>query len=290
MLFEIIRLLRIKQWTKNIFVLIPIFFEGNLILESSVLELIMPFLSFCLISSAVYILNDILDLENDRNHSIKKLRPLASGKISIKSALFLLSLLIVITISILSFGLISINLSATILIYFIINVLYSFKLKNIPVLEMFMVSSGFVLRLIGGGLNFNIILSPWIIICTASLSLLLVVGKRCSDLFEVKDKSSKRIVFKYYSAEYLKSLTIIISSVTLLVYLNFCLSNYAQTKYSSEYILITAIPVFYGIFRYLNILFLSGKGSSPDELLFDREIFISVLTFILSFLLIIYFN
>ena len=190
MMIALIQLLRIRQWVKNGFVLAPMFFSSEMFHSTAVLRGLAAFVVFCLLSSAVYIFNDWRDLESDRAHLKKRSRPLAAGTVSVPTALSLVAALIA------GAGILTILLdlpkgfSVTLAIYVAINVSYSLGLKQVPLLELFLVASGFMLRLLAGAYALQVQLSPWITIATATLALLVTVGKRRGDIAQQNDLES----------------------------------------------------------------------------------------------------
>ena len=196
---QIIKLYRIKHYIKNILIFLPLFFSHRMFNTDYLCKAFIGFLLFCLISSTIYIINDINDIENDKNHPTKKNRPLASGKISINKAIILIIIncIIAIPISLLFF-----NVQSTIvlLVYFILNVLYSLKLKKIPIIDVLVLASGFVLRIIYGGLITNTLLSEWLYLVTMVSALFMGLGKRRNEL---RKQKKTRKVLEYYNEQFL---------------------------------------------------------------------------------------
>ena len=200
---DFFELIRWNHWAKNVFVLAPLFFSGDYYDISNVAQVLKAFFIFCLVSSCVYIFNDLLDYEADSAHNKKRLRPLPSGRISKPMAMLILSIMFISVCLLLYTLRMPINFIYVVLLYALINLIYSMGLKHIPVLELILVSSGFVLRLVGGGEALSIGLSPWIIAATASLSLLITVAKRRSDLVQKSDPEEQRASLIGYNVEFL---------------------------------------------------------------------------------------
>lgn len=277
--------MRPAHWLKNLFVLAPLFFADSTGIRLTILAFV-GFISFSLLSSVIYIFNDWRDVEADRLHKKKKLRPLASGAISTRTAfLVAVSLLF-------SMGLLLVNFNFKVLslfplvVYGIINLSYSLGFKQIPVLELVLVSSGFVIRVIYGALIIDVELSIWILVCTGLLSTLIVIGKRRGDLIQGNDEQLKRLSLKGYNLIYLNHLTVIFSSCVITSYLLFCASSYATVKFGSD-VLLTSIFVIFGILIYLKLLMVDEKGDDPVNLFLSSSIIqCTAFGWIISFLLV----
>jgi decaprenyl-phosphate phosphoribosyltransferase len=282
------KLLRPQQWVKNGFVLAPLFFGFELLNRDSLLHAAAAFAVFCAVSSAVYIFNDWRDIEADRAHAEKRHRPLASGAVSLPIAGLLFVVLVGIAIAI---GLLSGLPRAffvTLAVYIAVNIGYSLGLKQVSLLELFLVASGFVLRLIAGGFAIQVQLSPWIMIATAMAALLLTVGKRRDDIAQEYDRANGRKSLAQYNLAYLDLVLAALTGGTLVVYLLFCASDYAVHRFGQG-VLITSIPVAFGLLRYLQLVLVKGKGASPTDLVLQDPALIAILAiFGLMFGLLIY--
>ena len=283
---DFFELIRWNHWTKNVFVLAPLFFSGDYYDISNVAQVLKAFFIFCLVSSCVYIFNDLLDYEADSAHNKKRLRPLPSGRIGKPMAVLILSIMFISACLLLYTLRMPINFIYVVLLYVLINLVYSGGLKQIPVLELILVSSGFVLRLVGGGEALSIVLSPWIITATASLSLLITVAKRRSDLVQRSDPEEQRASLIGYNVEFLNVLLSILVSVTIVVYVIFSISDYATERYG-RFIIFSSIPVLIGLFRFLQLAIVFERGDFPTELITrDKGIIASILLFVCIFILI----
>lgn len=281
-------LLRIRQWIKNIFVLAPLFFGKDLFRAAAFERGLAAAAAFCLLSSAVYIFNDWRDIEADRHHASKRNRPLASGHVSVPVAFGVFLALLVGVAGIVAVAQLPFLFILLLLLYGFVNLTYSLGLKQIAVLEFFMVSSGFVLRLLSGGAALKIVLSPWIIVATGSIALLLAVGKRRSDMARANDASGKRKPLAGYNLEYMNAVLSVTSATTLVVYILFCVSDYAKNRYGDA-AMVTMIPVALGIMRYLQLLIVYDDGDAPTDLLLkDKPLIAIVATFVLYFGALIY--
>lgn len=281
----IIQLLRPKQWLKNFFVFAAIIFSGNF-LNPSLLKLnIMAFLLFCLTSSTIYILNDIVDVEKDRQHPQKKFRPIASGEVTNSQAIILLILFIILVL-ISSINL-SFKLAMIYISYIIINVFYSFKLKNVVIIDVLIITFGFVLRLESGSIVTNVTLSPWLILCTILLSLFLAINKRKSELITLEGKSkSHRKILEDYSIPFLDKM---LSTVTPSILISYCLYTFSSVQ--SKTMMLTIPFVLYGIFRYQYLMEKENIGGKPEDVFTkDLPFLINIVLWIASILFIIYFK
>lgn len=282
----IIKEIRVKQYTKNIFIYAATLFSGN-IFNLEILKLTTEaFIAFSLIASVVYILNDIMDKEKDKQHPKKCHRPIASGKISVKLAMILICIFCFISFYI-SYN-ININLSSIILIYLIMNILYSWKFKHIVIIDVMIIAIGFVLRALAGVVVINLGTTTWFILCIFMLSLFLAIGKRRAEMkIFAESIGNTRKVLEQYSEQLLDQLLIIVTAMTLTSYSLFAI----QMTYAHEYILgedlsymmITIPIVVYGIFRYLYLIYIKGLGEAPDEILLkDKSIRITIVIYILA--------
>ncbi|NOV00270.1 decaprenyl-phosphate phosphoribosyltransferase [Paenibacillus planticolens] len=279
------RQMRPKQWTKNILLYAAMVFSIDSLKFSMFWQSTLGFILFCIVSSCVYILNDYLDINADKNHPIKKHRPMASGllnsKLAISVGIFLfLSSMIIAFLYNLKFAII-------LIIYFLINVAYSTFLKHVVILDVMLVASGFVLRAFGGGIIINVIITPWFLICTMLISLFLAISKRRHEFIMSKESNtSHRKVLQFYNLSLLDQMNSIVTTATIISY-----SLFTFTSGRTIHLMWTIPFVLYGIFRYLYLIHVEGKGGSPDKLLFeDKHILITVFLYsILVMIILKYF-
>jgi decaprenyl-phosphate phosphoribosyltransferase len=284
-----LELLRIRQWVKNGFVLAPLFFSSEIVNVVSVTRAASAFVIFCLMSSAVYIFNDWRDMDADRQHAKKARRPLASGRVPVQFALAVMAALIIIAAVIFFFAHLPKGFAVAIGVYLAINVGYSLGIKHLSVLELFLVASGFVIRLIGGASAVQITLSPWIIIATGMLALLMATGKRRGDIAQNNDGSSQRRSLAGYTLGFLDSTLAALIGGTIVVYLLFCVSDYAVARFGDG-VLITSVPVALGLLRYLQLIMVHGHGESPTDLVLGDPGMLAILAiFGAAFAYLIYF-
>ena len=211
---DYIKLLRPKHYIKNVIILLPMFFGGMLFDKSRWILALLGFVAFCFVSSAIYIINDYRDIEKDRMHPTKKNRPLASGRVNPTVALVIAAALIVATAAILVYAK---SLGAALLLglYFVLNVAYSFGLKDVPIVDIVILASGFVIRLLFGGVVTNVNLSEWILLVVMTGSLYMGLGKRRNEL---KSQSNTRKVLKYYNLEFLDKNMYVCVALTIAFY------------------------------------------------------------------------
>ena len=279
-----IAVLRPKQWTKNILVFAALIFSIKVVTVEMWIKCIAGFILFCLVSGCVYVLNDYVDREADSRHPEKKYRPIASGRLRPSHALlfgcFLLagSLLLAFILDPL--------FSLLLLVYFMTNVAYSMKLKHIVIIDVMVIAFGFVLRAIGGGLVIGIAFTPWFLICTMLLALFLAISKRRHELYLLSEhKGEHRKVLDQYSPELLSQLNSIVTTAAIMSY-----SLFTFTSGHTIHLMWTIPLVMYGIFRYLYLIHMKGKGGRPEEILLeDGHILTTVMLFALMVVIILYY-
>lgn len=260
---DIIKLIRVKQWTKNAFVIAPVIFAGKLFNYNSMYIAISAFILFCLASSSVYILNDILDYKIDKLHPNKKSRPIANGQISIKFA-FLLYALFFLSSTILSF-LFSKVLFYIILSYLILNLFYSKYLKHIVILDVLVVAFGYVLRVLAGILPLNLNMSPWILGATLTVTLMITLAKRYAEL-TTHDKSEQRAILQQYDKDFLNAMLVLTSGLTITIYLLWCIQD--PINVNNKMLIFSSMFVFYGVLRYLYLTIKVKSTENPSDLVF----------------------
>jgi len=282
-----VALMRPEQWIKNIFVLMPLFFSGRVTLPLFA-QVLAGTIAFCLLSSAIYIFNDLRDVEEDRLQLKKRSRPLPSGRISPAAASALGGALLAAITAITIAANLPLQVFPVYAAYAGINIAYSVGIRHVPVLELFFVASGYVLRLLAGSIIDGEALSPWIVSCTGLVSLMLVVGKRRADIANALDETGGRRSLAHYSVGYLDQLTTVLACATLVTYLLFCLSDYAMQRFGAN-VSLTAVFVLFGIFRFLQIVSVQSGGDAPtDIVLKDGPLRTAIILWLLSFFFIIY--
>ena len=284
---EIWKLLRPKHWVKNVFILMPAIFAGSTISSVDYLRTVLGVVLFSILSSAVYIINDIIDLERDKEHSINRNRPIPSGKVKPVTAFILALVLLLIFIAFsrfLPFGFLYTGLS-----YFIINIFYSFLLKKLVLIDIFVISFGFVLRIISGIILISTPITHWIILPSFFLSLFLGFAKRREELILLGESAEKaKEVLRHYDRQMLNSYLSITASLSIVFYALFTISDYAIAKYGTANLIYTLPFVTYGFFRYYYLISNRYGGKAPTEILFlDLPIIFNVTLWALSVVLIL---
>jgi len=272
---ELLKSMRPKQWTKNLLLFAGLIFDKKFTNPNLTLRAFLGFILFCLISGAIYIINDIKDIEEDKFHPIKKKRPIASGKISIPTALtFSITIII---LSLISAYLLNVGFGNSALVYVILILLYSGFLKHIVILDIMIVSIGFVIRAIAGAQVIGIIFSPWLLICTMFLALFLALCKRRYELVVLSDNANiHRKVLEEYSPLFLDQMISIVTASTVISY-----ALYTITRWEEKRLIYTIPFVLYGIFRYLYLVYKKGEGGSPEILLLkDKSLLLDILLWV----------
>jgi 4-hydroxybenzoate polyprenyltransferase len=289
MLFiEIVKTLRIKQWIKNLIVFAPLIFSENVFDIPLLLKSVFAFVLFCLVSGAAYILNDLKDLEEDRLHPLKSKRPLASGRLKKNLALFTFFFLVI--ISLMGAFLINISLFIALGMYLLLQVSYSFWLKHVVILDVFLIAAGFFIRVIAGGLVIEVQLSPWLFICTILLALFLALSKRRHELVLLNEAAEiHRPILKEYNPHLLDQMIAVVTASTVISYCLYTISSETIEKFGTRNLIFTVPFVLYGIFRYLYLVHQKKEGGSPELLIItDKPLLIDVFLWIATAILIIY--
>jgi 4-hydroxybenzoate polyprenyltransferase len=280
--------MRPRQWTKNVFVFAALVFDRQALVLKSLERTALAFIFFCLLSSSVYLINDVMDVEADRHHPIKKNRPIAAGNLPIPVALIAAALLIAIALTGAFF--LSTELAIIAGIYLLTNLAYSKWLKHIPLIDVMIIAFGFVLRVVAGVSVIQVErFSPWLYIVMSLLALYIGFGKRRAEMTVLtsESNSSHRKVLDGYTLTLIDQLLTIVSATTLIAY---GLYTFSAPNLPENHVMMLTIPfVMYGIFRYLFLIQVKNKGGEPEELLLkDRPLQATVLLWGLSVLLIFY--
>jgi len=285
---EYIKLLRPKDWAKNMFLFIPVFFGGVFGDVTILLHVFYGFIAFSCIASSIYIINDYRDREDDRKHPVKCKRPIASGAVKPASALLICGLLIL-----LGFGIawwIRDKFLFVLAIYFLINLAYSLGLKAISILDIMILAMGFVLRIKAGSVISYVPLSEWIVIMVFLLAVFMAIGKRRDDvLLKLSSGTDMRKSIKSYNLDLLNTLLALVSAVIIVAYLMYTMSPETIGKLGTYRLYYTTIFVMAGLMRYLQIIYVSSDSGSPTKILYkDRFIQITLLLWVASFVTILY--
>lgn len=288
---NLIRLIRPHQWVKNLVVLLPVFFGGALLHIESVYAGLITALCFSFAASSIYCLNDIVDVDDDRRHPVKCHRPLASGAISIAQGYILMFSMFV--LSMLSTFLLrqsQLETASVILFYWLLNIAYCLKLKQYAIIDVCVVSFGFVLRILAGGYATSIHLSKWIVLMTFLLMLFLSFAKRRDDVVRMNETGhAPRQNTIRYNLTFINQAITITSSVTLVCYIMYTVSPETIHNFHTDYLYLTSVFVLVGLLRYIQIAVVDKRSGDPTKvMLHDRFMQFVVLAFGLAFLFIIY--
>jgi len=291
----IITLIRPHQLVKNIFVFTPLFFDRHVTDWHYVWPCLVAFIAFCLAASGIYCFNDIHDADADRQHPVKCMRPVASGAVSKQTAYVTMSIVWILAIMLVAWaciysGRIRIGMIGTLLLYVVMNIAYCIKLKQIALLDVFMIAIGFVLRVAAGGMATGIILSHWIVLTTFLLTLFLAVAKRRDDaaIYETTGVKARKNV-ECYNMDFLNQSIGVLGSVTIVCYILYTVSDEVVERMGSHYLYVTSVFVLAGIMRYMQITLVDRKSGNPTKVLLqDHFIHVCIIGWISAFTIILY--
>lgn len=285
----LIQTMRPKQWTKNILFVFPaIIFDEKLFEPELLMRVIEACLLLILMSGSMYIVNDLADLENDRLHPAKRHRPIAAGVLPLPIARLAAILMPVFAVATAFY--LDVELALILIAYWLIQILYSLRLKHLALIDVFTVAAGFLLRVMAGGVVIDVIISPWLYAFVGLLALFLVIAKRRQEWVSLGDHAlNTRPIFKEYNLPLLDDMLRIIATSTIITYILYTIEVETMTKYGANLGLLTVPMVIYGLFRYLYLIHVKEEGRAPDEvLLTDRPIQLTMIAAGLTFLLILY--
>ena len=287
---SILKLIRVKQWVKNLFLFIPSFFAGHIFYYKEFFQVLLGAIAFSFVASGVYVINDYRDRDVDRLHPVKRFRPLASGDVKLPLAWFLM-------VSLIAGGLfmalkIDTNFFYLLSAYLLLNLGYSLGLKHIPILDLFIVALGFQIRIFSGGVIANVPITHWLSLMIFLLALFLILAKRRDDiLLNAKNKNGPviRKSTKKYNLVYINSCITLLSAVMIVAYIMYTVSPEVTERFHSDYLFVTTAFVIAGMMRYLQIVFVEKKSGSPTNIFIkDKFILSTIAGWILAFYLIIY--
>ncbi len=290
-----LKLLRVEQWVKNLFVFAPLFFSGNITNTDLFLKSLFAFVVFSFAASVIYIINDYSDIESDRKHPEKKKRPLASGAIKKNTAIWIMAGLLIADIFLVILGeyLFDQNLwkfSTIILFYLIMNLGYTFRLKHVAIVDVCIISIGFVLRVFAGGYITGILVSQWAILLTFVLAMVLAIGKRRGELINAQISGRTRKALDGYNVQFADIALSISVTLAIICYLMFTLSPEVQERFHSR-VFYTVFFVVFAFLRYLQQTLVYNKTESPTKIIYkDRYIQVTLVIWVMAFLLQIYFK
>lgn len=288
---DIARVIRPQQWIKNVFVLVPLFFGGSLLDTTDIVAAVTAAMAFCFISSSIYCLNDIIDVEDDRRHPTKCHRPIAAGKISVAQAYVMMALMVALSFgSVALLGGYALGVGVVVGLYLLMNVAYCLVLKRYAILDVCTIAFGFVLRLFAGGIATGIGLSNWIVLMTFLLTLFLSLAKRRDDVLKMNQTGhAPRKNTSRYNLDFINQAITITATVTLVCYVMYTVSPEVEQRIGTRYLYLTTVFVIIGILRYLQLTLVDNKSGDPTKaMLHDRVLQAVVLLWFLAFLLIIY--
>lgn len=290
MLRDYLTLMRPHQYIKNLVIFAPAFFALRITETDTLLRMLIGVVGFSLIASAVYILNDYLDREEDRQHPKKKDRPLASGRIAPVRALLLMSALLLVTLPTLYW----LDHQAAYLVsaYVFMNILYTFRLKHVPIIDIFIIALGFLLRVATGAAlaEPHIPLSMWMVLIIFLGALFLGLAKRRDDVLLAADGRKVRRNIDGYNLEFINGAMMIMASVLIVSYISYTISPEVQAKFQNQNLYVTVFFVLLGVLRYMQITFVEERSGSPSKL-FLRDIFLqlTILGWVLAFVFLLYY-
>ncbi len=285
----LIRTMRPRQWTKNAFIFAGLVFDGQLLVLHSLVRVSAAFVLLCLVASTIYIINDLVDIEADRQHPRKKKRPLPSGQLP--KQLAVIAAVIIPLVALAAAALLSPQFAVVLIVYFVIHVLYSFWLKNIVIIDIMAITAGFVLRVAAGVVVVQVAnFSPWLYACTGMLALFLAIGKRRQELILLAENAENvRATYKDYNLPLLDEMLRLVMTGTFVAYLLYTVESETILVANTNLALITVPFVLYGLFRYMFLIYVRNEGSAPDELLLqDRPLLASIVLWGLTFVGILY--
>lgn len=289
-LIGLLRTMRPKQWVKNVFFVFPaIIFDRQLDDPNALLRVVIAAILLILMSGTVYIINDLVDIEKDKQHPKKKNRPLPSGQLP-KNLAIVAAILIPVVTLFLSLQ-VDMGLTFVLIIYLSIQIAYSFVLKNIVLIDVLTVTSGFVLRILAGVVVIDVAnFSPWLYACSGLLALFLAVGKRRQELVTLGEHAKQtRPIFEHYNLALLDDMMRFVTTSTFITYLLYTIEVDTARVYGIQLALITVPFVLYGLLRYLYLIHVLNEGSAPDEVLLkDRPLQLTIIAWGISFISLLY--
>lgn len=289
-LYYILQTARPKQWIKNCFIFIALFFSMSFLNPVMVLKTVESFVLFCFLASGIYIFNDIIDVENDKIHPKKKNRPIAAGKLKIKNAYLAFVLMSLLAI----FGSYFVNWQVCLLfsIYFILFLTYSLKLKHFVIIDILVIAFGFVLRVLIGAFAISVPVSHWLVICTIFISLFLGFSKRRQKLITLQNQSAKhRKALSEYSPQFLDQMVAISTASIIISYTLYTTAAETVARIHTDGLIYTVPFVLYGVFRYLYLVYQKKEGGSPSELIIsDKPFLANIILWVIAVFVILYLN
>ncbi len=281
MLSDIIKTMRPRQWTKNLIIFAALIFSRRLFDMGDALRVVGGFILFCVLSGTVYMINDVVDREEDKRHELKRFRPIASGRLHHRTASVFAGVLAAASIAVAfslgsTFGIVAAS-------YFLLMLVYSFFLKHVVILDVLVIAAGFVLRAVAGGCIIRVVISPWLLICTILLALFLALSKRRHELVLLEGEAANhRKILLEYTPYLLDQMIAVVTSSTVMAYALYTMWPRTIREVSPN--LYLTIPfVLYGIFRYLYLVHQKEEGGSPERLLLsDKPLMVDIILWIVA--------
>lgn len=288
-MIPLLKSLRPTQWTKNLFVFAGIIFALKFFQIPLLINVVLAFLIFCALSSGIYLINDLRDIEGDQQHPTKKDRPIASGQVKLSAAVALAAFLLVFGLS--AAVLLNQAFALVALLYVSLMVFYSFLLRDLVIIDVFSIAAGFVLRAVAGVVVIDVELSPWLMICTILLALFIALGKRRHELVTLATAGAHRKILDEYSPQLLDQLISIVAGATIMAYALYTLWPQTIIKFGTANLVYSVPFVLYGIFRYMYLIYKKERGGRPEKILLtDLPLMIDLGLWILVLMLIVYWK
>jgi 4-hydroxybenzoate polyprenyltransferase len=287
---DVVRLLRPMQWSKNTVVFGALIFSKHLFDPHGLALVTGAFLAFCAIASGAYVMNDLRDCERDRQHPLKALRPLPSGRVTRGTAVVLAVLLMATGLT--GAALLNLGFAVLAFLYLALQVAYTFWLKEVVILDVMAIAAGFVIRAAAGGVVIDVPVSPWLIICTFLLMLFLGFSKRRHELILLEGRATDhRTSLREYSPYFLDQMIAVVTASTVVAYAIYTVSPEVREKLGTDKLYLTIPFVLFGIFRYLYLVHQREEGGNPTQLLLtDQPLLVDVLLWVASAALLLYWT
>jgi decaprenyl-phosphate phosphoribosyltransferase len=285
-----IKLLRPKDWAKNVFLFVPSFFAGHIFVASKIEMLLIGFVAFSCIASSIYIINDYKDIEDDRKHPVKCNRPLASGKVKPSHAIAMFVVLVILGSYFAYLANPGFGFLLVLGFYFLMNIGYSFGLKNIAILDVIILAAGFVLRVKSGAIITHVDSTAWLISMTFLLAVFMAIGKRRDDiLLQESSGSTMRKSMSGYNLDYLNTMLGLFAAIIIVAYINYTVAPDTIIRLGTYRLYYSSIFVIAGIMRYLQVVFVKKKSGSPTDILYkDRFIQVTILLWMACIYILLY--
>ena len=290
MLIALLKTMRPKQWVKNVFIFAAIVFDRKLLNETALLHTVLTFVAFCLVSGSVYVINDLVDIDKDRRHPMKRNRPLPSGQLSPQVAIA--AAIAIPLVCIPAAFVLDAGLGLVLILYLALNVAYSFFLKNLVIIDVMAIAAGFVLRVVAGVVVIEVErFSPWLYVCMTLLALFLGFGKRRHELFTLgENANSHRASLQHYSLELIDQMSVVVTSAAIMAYSLYTFAATNLPRIDGEPLMMLTIPfVLYALLRYQYLIHVKREGGTPEEIVLgDIPLIIDLVLYGITVLILMY--